>query len=146
VVANRKRLTDSEIEIIVKDRPYALEVIQTQILYDIAGMLDEATERLINLERLLSKPKGYVYSLNVTVDKLMVVDFLRDEPYSLLYSITIYNDGPDSVYPSINIYQKKTSLKPGESLHIDYQSPKIEKLYLDIDSDKKANVRVFAVY
>lgn len=146
MVASRKKLTESEIEIIVKERPYVLEALQTQILYDIAGMIEESLERLMNLERLLTKPKGYVYAVNITVDKMTVVDFLRNEPYNLLYSMTIYNDGPDNVYPSINIYQRITPLKPGETLHVDYQSPKIEKLYLDVDAGKRASVRVFAVY
>jgi hypothetical protein len=145
-MAARRRLSESEIVTIVRERPYVLQVLQTQILYDIAGMLDEAVERILNVERLLAKPKGYIHPIKVAVDKITLIDFVRGEPYTPLFSISLFNDGPDEVYPSINAYQKGTSLKVGESLSIDMHSPVIEKLYLDVDKGKRAFIRGFGIH
>jgi|YelNatPaOPRAMG01_1025707.scaffolds.fasta_scaffold31800_4 hypothetical protein len=125
--------------IVVKDRPYALQVVQTQILYDIAWMLEEVLGRL-------QRPKGYIHPIAVTVTEATYLDFVIGMPHSPLFSITIYNDGPDDVYPSVNIHQKNVPLKLGESLQIDCQAPKIERLYLDVEEGRKAYIRGFGIY
>jgi hypothetical protein len=91
-------------------------------------------------------PRGYIYPISVTVEELTVVDFVKGRPYSPLYSITIFNDGPDEVYVSVNEHQKQTPLKPGEQLSIDARNARIERLYLDVDANKKAYVRGFGLY
>jgi hypothetical protein len=138
-----RKPSDKELKAIVEERPYALLVIQTQILYDVAGMIEEVAEKL---ERALAKPKGLTYPINILVDKLTVIDFVKGAPYTPLFSITIYNDGPDEVYPSVNEHQRIAPLKPGESLNIELGAQGIERLYLDVDEGKKASVRAFAVY
>jgi hypothetical protein len=138
-VSARRRLPEDRIEAFAKERPYVLEVLQTQILYDIAGMLDD-------VGKLLAKPMGYTHPIKVTVSELTIIDFVNGAPYSPLFSITIFNDGPDEVYPSVNTYQKLTSLKYGESLTIEFHTSRIERLYLDVDEGKKANIRGFGMY
>lgn len=142
----QKRLGESEVSALSRERPYALQVVQTQILYDVAGMLEEAVERLARMEELLARPKGYVYPIRLTVERLTVVDFIEAYPHTRMFSVTLYNDGPDEVYPSVNVHQKSVSLKPGESLTIDCRSPVIERLYLDVEGGRKAFVRGFGVY
>jgi hypothetical protein len=136
---SQRRLSESEVSILSRERPYALQVVQTQILYDIAGMLEEALGRL-------QRPKGYIHPITVTVTEATYLDFVLGMPHSPLFSITLYNDGPDEVYPSVNSHQRNVPLKPGESLNIDCHSPAIERLYLDVDEGKKALVRGFGLY
>jgi hypothetical protein len=136
---SQRRLNESEVSTLSRERPYALQVIQTQILYDIAGMLEEALGRL-------QRPKGYVHPIAIMVTEATYLDFVIGMPHSPLFSITLYNDGPDEVYPSVNAHQRNVPLKPGESLHIDCYSPAIERLYLDVDEGKKAFVRGFGIY
>jgi hypothetical protein len=109
-------------------------------------MMEDAIERLKRIEESTVKPKGYVYHIKAAVDKLVVFDFLSEFPNTPLFAVTLYNDGPDEVYPSVNIHQKTTPLKPGETLIIDFHAPRIKKLYLDIDEGKKAYIRGFGTY
>jgi hypothetical protein len=142
----RKKLNEDEIEFISRERPYVLFVMQTQMLYDIASMLEETIERLMNIERLLAKPRGYIYSINRVVDRLTVIDFTKEYPRSPLFAITLFNDGPNDVYVSINEYQKVTPLKPKDSISVDMRCPVIEVLYLDVDEGKKTSIRGFGTY
>jgi len=99
------------------------------------------------IARLLKKKnRGYTYSLKVDVDGLKIIDFVNDEPHARLTSITIYNDGEDEVYASVNTYVKNAPIKPHEILNIEFDDQLIEKLYLDVDEGKKAVVRVFGTY
>jgi hypothetical protein len=93
-----------------------------------------------------SKQKGYTYSLTIVVDKLKIIDFVDSEPHARLASITIYNDGEDEVYASVNTYVKNAPIKPHEILNIEFREPLIEKLYLDVDEGKTATVRIFGIY
>jgi hypothetical protein len=135
----QRKVSGKGIEVAVKDRPYAQEVLQTQLLYDIASMIEELTESS-------KTPKGFVFPIIITVQETTTIDFVKEMPREPLFSITIFNDGPDDVYPSVNTYQKYAPLKPGESLSIDFRKPGIEKLYLDVDTGKKANIRGFGIY
>jgi hypothetical protein len=141
-----RRLGEGGLEFVVRERPYALLALQTQILYDIASMIDDAIERLKRIEELAAKPKGYIYHIKAAVDRLIVLDFLKGRPHTPLFAVTLYNDGPDEVYPSVNEHQKIAPLKPGETLTIDYHAPRIERLYLDVDEGKKAYIRGFGTY
>jgi len=143
---SKKRLSEAEIETISKERPYVLEVMQSQMLYDIAGMLEEAVERLANIEALLERPKGFVYPIKQTVDKITILDFVKHWPNTLLFGITLFNDGPDEIYVGVNEHQTMTPLNTGEDLRIEYTSPRIRRLYLDVEKGKKANIRGFGIY
>jgi hypothetical protein len=97
-------------------------------------------------EELKPQVKGYVYPINVTVTSLTILDFIVGEPHTPLFSITLYNDGLDDLYVGINSYQKTTPLKRGESLSIKLLTPRIERLYLDVDEGKTATARGFGIY
>jgi hypothetical protein len=91
-------------------------------------------------------PKGYVYPINVTVTSLTILDFIVGEPHTPLFSLTLYNDGLDDLYVGVNTYQKTTPLKRGESLSVKLLTPRIERLYLDVDEGKTATARGFGIY
>jgi hypothetical protein len=91
-------------------------------------------------------PKGYVYPINVTVSELTILDFIVGEPHTPLFSITLYNDGANDIYVGINSYQKITPLKPGEYLNVEFKTPVIKRLYLDVDTGKNTYIRGFGIY
>jgi len=91
-------------------------------------------------------PKGYVYPINVTVSELTILDFIVGEPHTPLFSITLYNDGQNDVYVGINSYQKTAPLRPGEYLNVEFKTPVIKRLYLDVNEDEKAYIRGFGIY
>jgi hypothetical protein len=101
---------------------------------------------IVSAEEVQPKPLGYTYTKTVLVDKLVILDFINDEPHHPLFSIDIYNDGVDEVYVSINNYSRNAVLKPYESLRIDMRAPSIKRLYLDVDNGKKAYIRIFGIY
>jgi hypothetical protein len=139
-------MDSKEIETVVKDRPYALSVLQTQILYDMAGMIENLLEKISKIESRMVKPEGKIYTVSVTVDRLTVINFVEDYPRTMLYSITLFNDGPDDVSVSVNSYENRLLLKAGESVDLNFGSPVIETLLLDVELGKKASVRGVGIY
>ena len=107
----------------------------------IGVVIAEETARLLK-----KKNKGYTYSIKIIVDGLKVIDFVNGEPHAKLSSITIYNDGEDEVYASVNTYVRNAPIKPHEILNIEFSEPMIQKLYLDVDEGKTAVVRIFGIY
>jgi hypothetical protein len=101
---------------------------------------------IVAAEEVQPKLLGYTYSKTLLVDKLTILDFINDEPHHPLFSVNIYNDGSDDVYVSVNNYSRGAVVKPHESFRIDMRAPRIEKLFLDVDSGKKAYIRVFGIY
>ena len=91
-------------------------------------------------------PLGLIYPINTTITGRIELDLLNNPPFTPLFSITIYNDGPDEVYFSINTPQNITPIKPNEHLKIEFKEPKIIKLFFNVDTGKMANVRGFGVY
>jgi len=112
--------------------------------------LNELAFNIVMAEEIARKirprQKGFTHSLRVVVEGLTVIDFVSNEPYSKLFSITVYNDGDSDVYVSVNTYEKNAPLKPHETLNIKYDEPVIEKLFLDVDEGKSTVVRVFGIY
>jgi hypothetical protein len=115
------------------------EVFQT-------ALLDEIAERLYRIEQLQAKPKGNIYPINITVTEATIINFIKRYPYTPMFAVTLFNDGPDEVYPGINIPQKETPLQAGENLSLEFHTPKIEKLILVVKAQKTAKVRGFAIY
>jgi len=145
-MAVRKKPSENYVETITRDRPYALEVMQTQLLYDVASMMEEAVDRLTRIEELLVKPKGYICPIKLTIDRPTIIDFSKEYPYTPLFSLSLFNDGPDEVYVGINIEQKVTPLKAGESFEAELYAPNIKRLYLYVEAGKTANIRGFGIY
>jgi hypothetical protein len=111
-----------------------------------AEKLLELAFAIVASEEAQPKPRGYTYTKTLLVDGLVVLDFINGEPHCPLFSVDIYNDGADEVYVSVNNYSKGAVLKPYESMRIDLRAPNIKRLYLDVDSGKKAFIRVFGIY
>jgi hypothetical protein len=93
-----------------------------------------------------SSPRGLIHPINITVTSRIELDLLNNPPFTPLYSITIYNDGPDEVYFSLGTPQRITPIKSHEHLKIEFQDPKIVKIFFDVDAGKVANIRGFGVY
>jgi len=112
------------------------------------ALLDEIAERLLRIDGRLAEEeiKGFVYPINVEVKGLVVLNFTESHPFFPLSSVTLYNDGPDDVYPSVSAPQKVTPLKAGETVKFDTRKPKIAKLFLDVDAGCRAVVRGFGFY
>jgi hypothetical protein len=111
-----------------------------------AALLDEIAERLHRLEQLQAKPKGNIYPIKITVTETETINFLEDYPYTPMFAVTLFNDGPDEVYPGVNVHQKDTPLQPGENVTFEFTSPKIQKLILTVEARKTAKIRGFAIY
>jgi hypothetical protein len=92
------------------------------------------------------EPLGYMYHISTTVTGLTVIDFVESEPRRPLFSLTVYNDGEADVYVSINSYERKAPLKPGETLRVEFRKPKIRRLYLDVDEGRSAYIRGYGIY
>jgi hypothetical protein len=107
----------------------------------VAEKLLDLAFAIVSAEEAQPKPRGYTYTKTLLVDGLVVLDFKPP-----LFSVSIYNDGADEVYVSINNYSKDVVLKPHESLKIDLRAPLIKRIYIDIDHGKKAYIRIFGIY
>jgi len=66
------------------------------------------------------------------------------------YSCTIFNDGPNPVYPDVNRDNNArnlvTPLNATENLVIDFEQPKIKYLYMRCAAGQTAAVRVFGTW
>jgi len=98
------------------------------------------------MKKYRAEPKGLMYPISVEVSELTILDFVKDEPHTPLFSLTLYNDGHNNVYVGINAYQKITPLKPGEYLTIEFEAPVIRQLYLDVELGKNTYIRGFGIY
>ena len=85
--------------------------------------------------------EGVVEPRTVSVDE-KGIDVSGTAPW---LTATIFNDGPDSVYVSVNDGEQG-ELKAGESLRIDFEKSKrkIEVIHLICSKGKTASVRIFA--
>lgn len=148
---NVKRLDPTALETITRERPYVLQVIQTQILYDIAGMLDELSEQFINLRQDFEAtiPKGVFEPLTVPVTDSKTI--LEPPPKGRIetmpwISSVICNDGPDDVYMIVNKGEiPKPPIPPGEQIEVDMKKPQLKKLTFFCLSGENASVRIYAI-
>jgi len=96
-------------------------------------------------------PLGYLFPIRVSLEggdegKEEVLDFVNRPPFVPLVSLTLYNDGPDEVYPGVNYSQRISPMVRGENLNVDFGSPTIERLHLLVSPYKSATVRGFGLY
>lgn len=131
-----------------KDRPYALQLLQTQILYDVASMLDNLTEVTINFHQnwLKTIPEGKLEPLTLAITSSVTKldsSVITSMPWM---KFTIFNDGADAVYLMVNeeFIQERTPLNSGESLTVDMITPQIEKVQLVCLRGESCSVRIFA--
>jgi hypothetical protein len=148
VITVRNKPSIDKLQSIIKDRPYALQTIQLQIIYDMASILESTHDRIVRLEEQFSStiPKGRFVAREYTVVADKPVEIKREDEKTLPWmSFTLFNDGKGEIYVQINerIARTKASLVMGDSIDVDMKSPKIERVYLSCPSGT-ATVRIYA--
>ena len=121
-------------ESLSKVTPEALQLIY---LDEIAGLLNDQLERMEE-----SEGSGLIDTVSVTVTspifELSVPDW---------YSFTIFNDGPNPVFVDVNVdYNVRsfdTPLNATEDLVVDFEKPKIKRVFLGVQAGNVAAVRIF---
>jgi hypothetical protein len=132
-----------------KERPYALMAIQTQILYDIASMLEEQHKTIAELYQTyrLTIPEGKFIPLTVPVTDIPTELSPKNTPTMPWIIFTIFNDGVNGVYIRVNedLIQTHTPLNPAENITIGFAQPKINKVTLVCLPTLTSSVRIFAL-
>jgi len=111
----------------LQERPYVANLIQFQLLYDMASILED----LLDLTKS-TIPEGKTIPREYTVtNKPTEID--RKMESSLPWrSMDLVNYGPNKLYVTINESRvvEKAPLAMGESMRIDFRAPKIERIVL----------------
>lgn len=144
-----KKLSKPEVEVMAKERPYVLQQIQMQILYDMAGLLEELVERNTRFQSSWEEtiPVGKFKPLTIPVtDSITELSPLNISTMPWM-AFTLYNDGPSPVFMMVNeeFIQDVTPLNSGENLTVDMKKRQIEKIFLHCASGLTTSVRVFAL-
>lgn len=144
-----KLTQEKGVDILLTERPYVAQIIQTQLLTDIAGILYE--HLAVTTDAIPDFVKKYRFEVTDSIIELNA-DKVPTMPWN---SISIYNDGANPVHVYINemagelvsdltLVVDDPPLKVGESYTFDMRSPRIDKLYLVCDHGQAASVRIFA--
>lgn len=139
----------TNVDIILKERPYVAAVIQTQLLNDIAGILYE--QLAVEKDAIPDLLRKYQFDVDSTVLELNE-DKMPSMPW---ISVTIFNDGLNPVHIYINDYGMESvyelnqiptdpPLGAGDTLQLDMRAPKIKKIFMVCDQGETATVRIFA--
>lgn len=139
----------TNVDIILKERPYVTQVIQTQILNDIAGILYE--QLAVEKDAIPDLVRKYRFSIDSTVLELNE-DKLPSMPW---IGMTVFNDGADSVHIYVNDYGMENTynlnqtptdppLGSGDTFHLDMRASKIKKVFLVCDTGESCTVRIYA--
>lgn len=140
-----------EFEAISKERPYALGAIQTQILYDIAAMMNQLAKKMEELHKNLEKviPEGFSSSIHIDCDENLLILNKNVEPSMPWVSVSIVNDGPDPVYYSISpekwALRADSPIDVKEIIKVDMRGRLIDRIGFWCDKGKTAKVRLFYV-
>jgi hypothetical protein len=141
---NFKKPEETQLEDIVKNRPYVAQILQLTMLYDIASLLDESVERLLRIENAITAehPKGLLGHKELTVTEL-----IEWEPPKTWFSGALHNYGPNTVYVQTN--DKSLEFVPvgnDEDLEIDFKTAKIEKIYFKCTKGESARIKIIGKY
>ena len=140
-----------DVEQMVKDRPYVAQMVQLQILYDLASIMEDNLDELTQLRKDFQStiPDGVVrpYKLSITQD---VTDIRSKEGYNTMpwASFVLTNDGPDDIYVTVNENYiisptKNVPILNGESLSIDMKARKIDRILIHCLEDLTSTIRIF---
>jgi hypothetical protein len=140
------KLDSEKIKEIAINRPYIIEIMQLQILYDLASMLEEV---LTTLKEGTPEGKVMEWRQEVTGEKPFYIDFTK-EVYKRLFSITIVNEGDYDVRAIVKIEgisPKEIIINPGMTEIIDLKRAKIENItFYMVEKDKTSIVKILGVY
>lgn len=146
---NLEKLRTPEVEEMAKERPYALQVIQMQILYDMADLLEELVERNTRFQTSWEEtiPKGELEPLTFAITDMPTELSPRTVGSMPWMRFTLHNDGPNPVFIMVNeeYIQNRTPLNIGEHITVDMVKPKVDKVYLHCAPTLTASVRIFAL-
>lgn len=133
-----RKVDSGKLQELIENRPYVIQILQTQLLYDIAGMIDE-----LKTEFEATVPEGFVMNYELTV-----VNEYTIEARKPFFSFTLVNDGPDPVYYFVNKRlpaQVETPVNPGEHSDVDFRRGVVWKIILYCRPGETASVRVKAL-
>jgi len=141
------------LEQIIRERPYVAQLIQTQILYDMAGILENMSEDMAQLRSEFkdSRPQGLVGYVPVNVTEQETTLLPQNQPTMPWRKMTIINDGADPVWVYTSprragLFQlEKTPIPPGQDYEVDMRFPLIDQVVLKCDEGDSATVRIIPV-
>lgn len=147
-MASRRKLNVDQITGLAQNRPYVLQVMQTQILFDIAGLMEELVE---GQNQLRSDFKSfletelwerYQYAISDVMLELYSPNVIT-MPWT---KFTLFNDGPDDLYMAVNSELKnlKAPIRAGESLPVDKKKAQIRMVRLQCIPGETTSIRIFA--
>lgn len=118
------------------------EVVQTILLDEIAGKLGVMLDRMQEAEQ-----GGMLHPMTLAATNVLQ-EWVCSPHW---YSVTIINDGPvNPVYIDVNreanAVNLNTPLNVTENVVINYNKPKIERIYLRCQPAQTAAVRLFATW
>ena len=126
------------------ERPYVQQAIQTQILYDLASMMEE----LLRLTKL-QIPIGEVLSFKLEVgDKDVILENVAHYSFPWM-GFTLINDGPSPVYFVINqrgvpSTSLRCPIEAGDQIDVDLGARVINILSLRCNPGQSTTVRIYA--
>jgi hypothetical protein len=142
---NNNNNNREKLKALMNERPYAQQVIQSQLLYDIASMMEDLLERVTKLESIMKKPQGRILPININVEGTKILRFVEEFPFTPLFSLTLFNDGPADVYINTEVLQTVTPLKPYDNFNINMENPVIKELIFVVKQGN-AQIRGFGIY
>jgi len=122
----------------VKERPYAIETIQMEILFDVASYLSQ-----INKKMEEQVPEG------LQVDKTVPVTDELDSfsPSHKWFSVDLYNEGDNTIYYAINDpTQQFVALTKGKSRTINMGFPLIKTIYFRCNQGESSSLQMVGVF
>ena len=120
------------------ERPYALAAMQTQILYDLASMLETLLDRVDELGKTIV-PSGEILPLEIPVYR----DVREIRPGGAWRGVSVYNRGPSTCHVQLSrkmLGYKPVKVEPGASKSWMFPAPVIRALYAR--SDDKAVLEI----
>jgi len=139
VITIKNRPSMNKIGEMVKERPYVAQLIQVQILYDLAGMMEDLLDTTKSMV-----PEGKTIPREYIVPSTRALEIDHKLESSLPWrSIDVTNNGPDELYVTINENRvvEKAPLLKGESMSIDFRAPRIGRIILSSVGSSSVKVR-----
>ncbi len=120
-----------------------------QILYDMAGLLEELVERntRFHAEWKETIPVGKFKPLTISVTDSITELSPLNVPTMPWMTFTIYNDGPNPVFIMVNeeFIQEVTPLNSGENITVNMKKRQIAKIFLHCAPGLTTSIRIFSL-
>ena len=146
VVRIRDRPPIDTLQEMMQGRPYVAQLVQMQLLYDMASILEDSLGEIGQLRKRMDEmvPEGKLYprEYNITSSKSLEID-KKLETTLPWRSFELTNYGPNKLFVMINDQRlvEEGALTMGELMNVDLKSPKITKITLL--SEGTSSVRIY---